>query len=134
MQNEPKKSNGAEELIARQALSYIEERYDKKLRLMNVAAHCYVSQWYLSKLLHKALDKNFCVIINELRIGKAKELLMEPGLTIAEIGEIVGFSDTAYFSRVFKRLTGISIREYRNCEARRDVAELLRLARDGRNE
>ncbi len=101
-------------LIVRRALSYIEERYDKKLRLTRVAAHCYVSHWYLSKLLNKALDKNFCEIINELRIDKAKELLGEPRLTVADISETIGFSDSAHFSKVFKRYEGVSISEYRN--------------------
>ncbi len=103
----------AEGFVVRQALQYIQKRYNEKLSLMNVASHCFVSQWHLSKLLHKNLDKNFYEIINELRIRKAKELLEEPGLTVAAICEMVGYNDPAHFSKVFKRLEGISANEYR---------------------
>ncbi len=105
--------DGAEGFVVRQALQYIKERYNEKLSLMSVAAHCFVSQWHLSKLLHKNLDKNFYEIINEMRVRKAKELLENPGLTVAAICEMVGYNDPAHFSKVFKRLEGISANEYR---------------------
>ena len=103
----------AEGFVVRQALQYIQKRYNEKLSLMNVASHCFVSQWHLSKLLHKNLNKNFYEIINELRVRKAKELLEDPGLTVAAICELVGYNDPAHFSKVFKRLEGISANEYR---------------------
>ena len=42
------------------------------------------------------------------------ELLTDPSLRIGEIGERVGYADTAHFARVFKKLTGMSANEYRN--------------------
>ncbi len=111
--SEPAEGGGAEGFVVRQALQYIKERYNEKLSLMDVAAHCFVSQWHLSKLLHKNLDKNFYEIINELRISRAKELLDDPGLTVAAICDLVGYNDPAHFSKVFKRLEGISANEYR---------------------
>ncbi len=106
-------SEGAAGFVVRQALSYIQQHYREKLSLMDVAAHCFVSQWHLSKLLHKNLDKNFYEIINEMRIAKAKELLVDPGLTVAAVCDMVGYNDPAHFSKVFKRLEGISANEYR---------------------
>jgi len=44
--------NSANSFLARQAQAYITEHYDQRLSLQEVADHCYVSQWYLSKLLH----------------------------------------------------------------------------------
>ena len=112
-QDKAEEPDGAEGFVVRQALQYIQKRYNEKLSLMNVASHCFVSQWHLSKLLHKNLDKNFYEIINELRVRKAKELLEDPGLTVAAICEMVGYNDPAHFSKVFKRLEGISANEYR---------------------
>jgi two-component system response regulator YesN len=101
--------------VVRQAEKYIREHYDEKLTLSAVSDKCYVSQWHLSKLLHKHLNKNFYNVINEIRIAKAKELLMDPSLTITGICEMVGYNDPTHFSKVFKRITGISANEYRNC-------------------
>ena len=63
---------------------------------------------------HRYTGKNFSEVLNGCRIEAAKKLLAEPGLRIADIAEEVGFADTAHFSRVFKKLTGVSANEYRN--------------------
>lgn len=100
--------------IVRQAISYIEEHYAQKLSLGEVAQKCYVSQWHLSKLLSRHGGQNFYDLLNGVRIRKAKELLEDPALRINEISERVGYTDTAHFSRVFKKLEKISANEYRN--------------------
>lgn len=100
--------------IVRQALAYLEQAYAEKLTLQDVADHCYVSQWHLSKLLNRHTDKNFYELLNAVRIRKAKELLADPKLRIFDIGEQVGYNDTAHFCRTFKKLEGVSANEYRN--------------------
>ena len=104
----------ANNFIVKNALSYIEENYRAKLKLSDVADHAYVSQWHLSKLLNRQTGQSFSDILNNIRIEKAKVLLKEPSLRIGNIAEEVGFQDIAHFSRVFKKLTGISANEYRN--------------------
>jgi len=79
-----------------------------------VAENTFVSQWHLSKLLNKHLEKSFSEILNSIRIDKAKELLKDPSLRIGDVAEEVGFLDMAHFSRVFKKIEGISANEYRN--------------------
>lgn len=100
--------------IVKNALAYIEEHYTEKMKLSDVAEHTYVSQWHLSKLLNRQTGKSFSDILNKIRIDKAKELLKNPSLRIGDIAEEVGFSDMAHFSRVFKKVEGISANEYRN--------------------
>ena len=80
----------------------------------DMADACYVSQWHLSKLLNRYQEKSFYDILNGLRINAPKELLADPRLKIGDIGEMVGYADTAHFARVFKKLTGMSANEYRN--------------------
>ncbi len=104
----------ATNFIVRNALSYIEEHYNEKLMLSDVADKVYVSQWHLSKLLNKELNQNFSEVLNGVRIKKAKELLADPARSISEVAEEVGFLEAAHFSKVFKRLTGESANEYRN--------------------
>ena len=73
-----------------------------------------MSRWHLSKLLNKQEGKTFSEVLNGIRVVKAKELLRDPALRIADIAEMVGFLDVAHFSRVFKKITGVSANEYRN--------------------
>lgn len=100
--------------LVRQATAYIENHYAEKLTLQEVADACYVSQWHLSKLLNKHTDGNFYDVLNAVRIQAAKRLLRDPSLKIGEIGEMVGYADTAHFARVFKKIVGMSANEYRN--------------------
>ena len=104
----------ASSFIVNNAIEYIKEHYADKLRLSDVADEIYVSQWHLSKLINKHTGSNFSEILNGIRIEKAKQLLKDPALKIYDIAEQVGFSDLTHFSRVFKKLEGISANEYRN--------------------
>lgn len=104
----------ANSFVVKNALDYIEENYQKKLKLSDVAEKIYVSQWHLSKLLNKQTGQNFSELLNSVRIEKAKEMLRDPALRIGDVAELVGFLDVAHFSRVFKKTVGISANEYRN--------------------
>ena len=111
---EEETADNASGFIVRNAVAYMEEHYQEKLTLNKVADQIYVSQWHLSKLLNKQEGKNFSEILNQIRINKAKELLKDPALRIADIAEMVGFVEVAHFSRVFKKVAGVSANEYRN--------------------
>ena len=104
----------ANNFVVTKALEYIKEHSRERIQLSDVADHCYVSQWHLSKLLNKHTGENFSVALNKARIAEAKELLQDPSRRIYDIAEEVGFQDLAHFSRVFKKLEGISANEYRN--------------------
>ena len=104
----------ANSFIVKNALEYIRENSQEKLRLTDVADQVYVSQWHLSKLLNKHTGKTFSDLLNSARMEKARELLKDPSLRICDVAEMVGFQDLAHFSRVFKRLEGMAANEYRN--------------------
>ncbi len=114
MQEQQNQNDSASSFIVNQALSFMEENYSQKLTLQTVADACYVSQWHLSKLLNRYAEKSFYDILNAIRIRRAKELLADPRLKIGEIGEMVGYMDTAHFARTFKKLEGMSANEFRN--------------------
>lgn len=107
-------SSGASSFIVKSALKYMEENSEKKLTLCDVADNTYVSQWHLSKLLNRHTGQSFSELLNTIRIEEAKKLLSDPSLRVGDVAEKVGFLDMAHFSRVFKKITGMSANEYRN--------------------
>ena len=113
-EDEPCLDRHAGSFIVNQATAYIEEHYAQKLTLQEVADKCYVSQWHLSKLINKYTGNTFYELLNNVRIEQAKALLNDPKLKIGDIVDMVGYSDAAHFSRVFKRIVGVSANEYRN--------------------
>ena len=114
VQKEQDNSSNANSFIVSQALSFLDKNYAKKVTLQDIADYCYVSQWHLSKLLHKHTNKSFYDLLNGARIDAAKNLLKDPSLRIGDIGELVGYADTGHFSRIFKKLEGKSANSYRN--------------------
>ena len=111
---EEEPADAANSFIVRQARAYIASQCAEKLSLQEVADHCFVSQWHLSKLLNRHLGQTFYDLLNAERVGRAKALLENPALRISEVADQVGYTDTAHFSRVFKKLEGVSAGEWRN--------------------
>jgi YesN/AraC family two-component response regulator len=111
---EDAESQNAGSFLVNRAMAYMKQHCAEKLTLQDVADACYVSQWHLSKLLNKHTESSFYDILNTVRINAARELLRDPKLKIGEIAELVGYTDTANFARVFKKLVGMNANEYRN--------------------
>ncbi|WP_242832981.1 response regulator transcription factor [Butyrivibrio sp. LC3010] len=109
-----KHEDAANNFIVRNAIAYMGEHYSEKIMLAEVSEKVYVSQWHLSKLLNKEMGQNFSEILNGIRIRKAEEFLKNPSLRIADVAEMVGFGEVNHFSKVFKKINGVSPNEYRN--------------------
>lgn len=107
-------SDEANSFIVRRALAFMKEHHAEKLTLNQVAEQCYVSQWHLSKLLNREVKRNFYDILNQIRVDRAKELLVDGSLRISDVSDLVGYGEAAHFSRVFKKETGMSANEYRS--------------------
>jgi two-component system response regulator YesN len=95
------------------AVEYIGRYYADEISLHTVAEAVFVSEFYLSHLFRKEMNTTFSDYVCRVRINKAKEILKrDSDIRIQEIGETVGFNDPNYFAKSFKKLTGISPREY----------------------
>ena len=94
-------------------LDFIEANYNQDLSLQQAAVHVGFSTSYLSSLFKKEIDVNFVEYLNEVRIEKAKGLLLDTYLKTYEIAEIVGFNENTYFCKMFKKVTGTTPGEYR---------------------
>lgn len=109
-----KKEDPAGSFLVHSAVAYMRRNYRHKITLTDVAENIYVSQWHLSKLLNRQLGQSFSELLNSIRVEEAKQLLENPALRIGDVADEVGFLDLAHFSRVFKKMTGMSANEYRN--------------------
>ncbi len=96
-----------------EAKRYIREHYREALRLEDVSNAVGFNATYFSTLFKKETGMNYQDYLTDLRIGKAKELLVENGLSLADVAEQVGYTDLKYFSRLFKKSTGINPSEYK---------------------
>ena len=91
----------------------IREHYMEDISLTSLAAKYNISMARLSEMIKEHLNLNFSDYIAALRIQRAKELLRDESLSIQEIAEIVGYNDYFYFTKVFKKVEGISPSKYR---------------------
>ncbi|GMQ56089.1 hypothetical protein AN1V17_04810 [Vallitalea sediminicola] len=101
-------------LLVNRAINYIEKNYQQKISLEDVAINLNLSKHYLCNIFKKEVYKTMSLYINELRIEQAKKMLLKPDYKIKEIFEKVGFSNQQYFSKVFKKITGMTVMEYRD--------------------
>ncbi len=106
-------NNRSIKLILRKAIDYIQEHYSEPVTLNEVAENIYVSTFYISRMFKKELGKSFVDYLNDVRIEKAKELLKDIKYKTYEVAEIVGISDPHYFSKLFKKYSGMTPSEYR---------------------
>lgn len=93
-------------------VDYIYSNYRKEIVLKEVANMCGVSMQYLSKVFREEAGMSFVDFLNNYRINKAKELMKKSNISIKEVCYAVGYNDPNYFSRIFKKNTGKTPREY----------------------
>lgn len=109
--NEGDATAGKMQVVA-QVQEYVKNHLSEKLTLADVAAVFNFSPNYLSQLFGKYGDSGFVEYITETRIAAAKEMLEQGDLKVYEIAEKLGYESAFYFSKVFKKVTGLSPREY----------------------
>ncbi len=93
---------------------YIRANYMKEISMQDAARAMNYSETYFCKLFKQCFDQNFTTYLTKYRIGKAKELLMDPEISVKEAGARVGYFDSNYFAKVFKRMTGEIPTEFRS--------------------
>lgn len=96
-----------------EAKRYIRQHYQQALRLEDVSSAVGFNATYFSALFKKETGQNFMDYLTELRIAKAKELLCDDALSVQDVAELVGYRDLKYFSRLFKKTTGVSPSSYK---------------------
>ena len=93
--------------------SFIDAHYREDISMQDAAAALRYSDAYFCKLFKQCFNKNFTSYLTEYRVEEAKKMLEQPTVNVKEIGKAVGYGDSNYFAKVFKRITGQSPTEYR---------------------
>ncbi|WP_070000908.1 helix-turn-helix domain-containing protein [Cellulosilyticum sp. I15G10I2] len=97
----------------KRAIQYIKQNYMNKITLEEVASAVHVSPNYFSKIFKEESGINFATYLNQIRIEGAKKLLAADETSLADVAYLAGFEDQSYFSRVFKKYTGLSPKRYK---------------------
>lgn len=95
------------------AIRYIREHYAEDLTLADVAGHVGLSENYFSNLFKAETGENMTAYVNRIRIERARYYLTHTGMKVYEVSEQVGYKNTTYFSRIFKRYTGQSVADFK---------------------
>lgn len=93
-------------------ISNIEENYSQKINLDDYAEQFKMTPEYISRIFSKEVGITFSNYLTEVRMNKAKKLLLDKNYKIYEIACMVGYNDVQYFCRVFKKFSGLSAKEY----------------------
>lgn len=93
---------------------YIRNHYMYDISMQDAARAVNYSEPYFCKIFKLQYGQSFISYLTEYRVEKAKKLLLQPNVNVREVGARVGYEDSTYFARVFRRIVGMSPSEYRN--------------------
>lgn len=98
--------------IAEMVREYVMEHYKERITLGQAAEALNISQGYLSTAFKKQSGESFTNYVSAIKIEKAKELIASHQYMMYEVSDLLGFDTPFYFSKVFKKVTGMSPKEY----------------------
>ncbi|MFC4098484.1 response regulator [Paenibacillus xanthanilyticus] len=100
----------------RQAIAYIHDHLDQSLSLQQVARHVHMNPNYFSEMFKRETGQNYLEFVTQAKLRRAMLLLAETPAKVSEVASRIGYEDTKYFNRLFKKFTGQTPSEYRsNC-------------------
>ena len=118
----PVVSYDAKQKLVKESLAYIERHYQETMSVTDISRALGTSSSYLSRVFKESTGETIIRTINQKRIEKAKAYLGETDLKVYEVADILGFENVTYFSRFFKKHTGMSPKEYKDkkCERKQE--------------
>ncbi len=106
------------EVYVRQCIAYLHQNYDRDIQAKDVAAGVNLHPGYLQRIFKASTGKTIVETLTELRVSKAKMLLRNTDIPVADICEYVGIGSRQYFHAVFKRHAGLTPVDYRRAASR----------------
>ena len=100
--------------VAARILEFIKNNYRKEISMQDAARMLHYSDAYFCKLFKQCFDQNFTTYLTKVRINEAKKLLMNKAASVKDVSMQVGYYDSNYFAKVFRRLTGLLPSEFRD--------------------
>ncbi len=101
------------EYYIREAINYIEQNFPFDISIEDIASHCGINRSYFGKIFHESVGKTPQHFLISYRMMKAAELLKMTDLSIADVGNAVGYPNQLHFSRAFKNIYGVSPKNWR---------------------
>lgn len=95
---------------------YVAANYMNDISFSKAAQSVHLSRTHLSALFKKEVGCTFPQYLTRIRVNKAKAIMQEPHISLVEIAALAGYPDYAHFSKVFKRHTGLTPRDYRKVQ------------------
>ena len=102
--------------VAETIREYIRNNYMKEISMQDAARMMNYSDAYFCKLFKQCFDQNFTSYLTGFRVNEAKKLLNDRSISVKDVSMQVGYYDSNYFAKVFKRMTGMIPSEYRDSE------------------
>lgn len=99
--------------VTQRIIDYALGHYKEELSLKTLAEKFHGNPAYIGQIFRKDTGKSFADYVKQIRIDRAKELLVQTSLNAKDIGEKTGFLSSTYFSTVFRKETGLSPERYR---------------------
>ena len=119
----PARKKAGGEALANAAIAYLKRHRTDKFSLQEMADTLFVNGSYLLRTFKAHTGQTLLSYHNVMRCEKAKKLLLGSECTVSEAGEEAGFSSSAHFSHVFKKVTGMTPTQYRKSEVQSLVLE-----------
>ena len=101
-------------------LDYLRQNYQKHLSLDDLAAQVFLSKDYIARLFRETTGMPISALLQQIRIDEACKQLTGTDIRIEDIAADCGFNDIQYFYRIFKKVTGMTPRQYRLNNAKGD--------------
>ncbi|HBE79066.1 MAG TPA: hypothetical protein DDW65_15020 [Firmicutes bacterium] len=95
------------------AVDFIKRNYMGRITLEEVAHIVYLNPSYFSKIFNSEMKCTFISYVNKIRINAGKNLLLDISIPLTDVSSMVGFEDQSYFTKVFKKATGVTPGKFR---------------------
>lgn len=109
----PQEETQGEERPIMTITRYLQEHLNEDISLSILAEEFHLSAQYISQLFKSEIGVNFLAYLTNIRMERAKKLLLSTALSIGEISEQLGFGDYRVFTKVFKKSEGVTPSQYR---------------------
>jgi len=95
------------------AVDHVRKNYMNRITLEETAARVFLSPAYFSRIFKEEMGDNFNAYVNGVRVEAARRLLLNETISLVDVSTMVGFEGQSYFSKVFKKLVGVTPGRYR---------------------
>lgn len=104
--------------VVYRVMEYVKVNYKRHITLDELARHIYLSRSYLSSIFKEETGMNLSTYINAVRVEKSKALLLDNAIRLVDVANLCGFEDQSYYTKVFKRIVGVSPKRFRDCRGK----------------